>query len=114
MSAQLDMLETDLFDLKLGSALRDEGSERAATVRADLLALGRKFCRDAALRRPDRTATADDASRGFLTHNLPADSLGNGAGALFRGKDWEFTGQWKASARVSNHGHQNRVWRLVA
>lgn len=101
------------FDLALGEALKAEGIARAAQAKHDLLALGRLYCERAARSRPDRTATADDAARGFKAAGLPADALGNAAGSLFRGKRWEFTGQWRPSRRISNHGHQNRVWRLT-
>lgn len=109
-----DGAQPDPFDEALGQALKAEGIERAATAREDVLALGRELVRKAALRRPERTATADDAAFGFHVHGLPEDALGNAAGSLFRGKEWEFTGAWSPSKRTSNHGHQNRVWRLVA
>lgn len=110
MSAQLNLLDT--FDLRLAEAMKAAGLERAETARQDVLALGKQLCREAALKRPDRTATADDAARGFVRYGLDANALGNAAGSLFRGGDWEFTGRWQSSRRVSNHGHQNRVWRL--
>ncbi len=113
MDTQQDLAFDKGFDLKLGEALRELGVQRAATVNADGLLLARELCRRAALCRHDKTATADDAARGFLAHGLPADFIGNGAGALFRGRQWKFTGEWVKSFRVTNHAHQNRVWQFL-
>ena len=37
--------------------------------------------------------------------------MGNAAGSLFRGNEFQFTGQWKRSERISNHA---RVIRMEA
>ena len=102
------------MDLALGQALKEAGLDRVSDSRKEALFLGRVYVRRAALGRSDRTATADDAAAGFERAGLPADLLGNAAGALFRGKGWAFTGRWQKSERASNHAHQNRVWRYVA
>ncbi len=101
------------FNLAAGIADREEGLALAATNRSELLAIGRTLVKRAALRNYSREATADDAALGLSNMGFPANVLGNAAGSLFRGKEWEFTGQWRPSRRVSNHAHQNRVWRLV-
>ena len=49
--------------------------------------------------------TADDISEAV-------EGLGAATGAIFRGREWEFTGEWRKSKRVSNHARMNRVWRL--
>ena len=100
------------FDLDAGTAARDAGMALASMNRAELLLLARRIVRSAAMRRVDRTATADDASEGLAKLGYSADALGNAAGSVFRGKEWTFAGFWKASRRVTNHGHENRVWRL--
>jgi hypothetical protein len=99
------------FNLQAGEDLKATALDNAEKRNA--LELGRQFAREAALRRADRTATADDAARGFLRIGKPADFLGNSAGALFRGNEWEFTGRWQKSHRTTNHARQNRVWRLI-
>lgn len=99
------------FDLKLGEALRDMGMVRAASAKEDALALGRALCREAALKRHDRTATVDDATRGFMEYGLPPTLLGNAAGSLFKGGGWVFAGYTK-SKRVTNHAHTVMIWRL--
>ena len=86
------------------------GMDAAAEARKKILELGRMACFVAAKSRIDFTATADDASQWLFQHGY--GSLGNAAGSLFQRGDWVFTGQWVASQKVSNHGHQNRIWRL--
>lgn len=56
------------------------------------------------------TVTADDVADVLAAEGYP--SLGNAAGSLFKGKQWEFTGEWRKSKRVSSHSRFVRVWRL--
>ena len=101
------------FNVEEGERRRSDGMDVAAGSRRHVLRLTRHACVEAALARADRTATADDAQKWLLDQGYSSDYLGNAAGSLFTDKDtWEFTGQWFASQRVSNHGHKNRVWRL--
>ena len=108
---QCELVARPAFDLELGEALRDMGMARAASAKDDALALGRALCREAALKRHDRTATVDDATRGFMEYELPATLLGNAAGSLFKGGGWVFVGYTK-SKRVTNHDHTKMIWRL--
>jgi hypothetical protein len=110
---QSDLFGATAFNARLAEALKEEGIARSQAAHDNLLDLGRQYVKQAALGRDDRTATADDAARGFEAAGLSADSLGNASGALFRGKDWYFTGRWQKSSRATNHSHQNRVWRYV-
>jgi hypothetical protein len=107
MTAQTELY----FDPDLAEILKRAGVAAAENHRKDLLVLGRYYIRQAALSRADKTATADDAARGFLKAGLPCDVLGNAAGALFRGGEWEFTGRMEKSKRITNHAHRNMVWR---
>lgn len=107
-------MSDDDFDLKLGQALKFAGMESSADSKKDLLALGRQLCHNKALLRNDRTATADDAARGFKLVGLPPDCLGNASGSLFRGKEWTWTGEWQQSRRVTNHARVIRIWRLAS
>jgi hypothetical protein len=102
-----------IFDGEESERRRSDGMGIAAGSRRHVLRLTRHACVQAALARADRTATADDAQKWLIDQGYSSDYLGNAAGSLFTDKDtWEFTGQWFASQRVSNHGHKNRVWRL--
>ena len=101
------------FDGEEGERRRSDGMGTAAVSRKHVLRLARQACVEAALARANRTATADDAQKWLIDQGYSSDYLGNAAGSLFTDKDtWEFTGHWLPSQRVSNHGHQNRVWRL--
>ena len=101
------------FDSEEGEHRRREGMDIAAVSRKHVLRLSQQACVKAALARADRTATADDAQMWLIDQGYSSGYLGNAAGSLFKDKDtWEFTGRWVPSQRVSNHGHQNRVWRL--
>jgi hypothetical protein len=101
------------FDSEEGEHRRSEGMDIAAVSRKHILRLARQACVEAALARVDRTATADDAQMWLIDKGYSSDYLGNAAGSLFMDKEtWEFTGRRLPSQRVSNHGHQNRVWRL--
>jgi hypothetical protein len=102
-----------IFDGEKSERCRSEGMDIAAVSRKHVLRLARHACVEAALARADRTATADDAQMWLIDKGYSSDYLGNAAGSLFMEKDtWEFTGRRLPSQRVSNHGHQNRVWRL--
>ena len=79
---------------------------------ADNLALARCAAVEIALRHRDRITNADEVGE-LLLKEHGIDSLGPWAGAIFRGKDWEFTGQRVVSKRVKNHAREIKVWRYV-
>ena len=101
---------TELFDAAEAEAAKTRGMNTAALNRLELLAEARKIAVEIAMSRADRCVTADDVQAVLIERGF--GHLGNSAGHLFTGRNFEFTGQWKASERVSNHGHKNRVWRL--
>ena len=108
------MEQLDLFDAAKAQELKAEGMKvsRENPERISLLDIAREGARKAAESRISRTATADDAYVYLTSLGYDQFSLGNAAGSLFRGKEWEFTGGFRASRRTSNHGHLQRVWRL--
>ena len=111
--AMLARKDAATFDAEEGTRRREAGMDAAAAARKIVLGLARDACVAAALARTDRTATADDAQEWLVGQGYLSDYLGNAAGSLFRDKDtWEFTGRRAASRRVSNHRHENRIWRL--
>ena len=89
--------------IEQGRARRDTGLALAISGRMARLIIARFKAMDAAMTRPERTATSDDAALA---------GLGNATGAIFKTPAWEFTGQWKPSNRPSNHARYIRVWRL--
>jgi hypothetical protein len=100
------------FDKDRALKARDAGMDLAAQKHAALLEKVRVALVALAQSRQDRCVTADDAQRWLIANGHSPSELGNAAGSLFRGGDWEFTGRWTKSCRVSRHANQIRVWRL--
>ena len=99
------MMKMDLFE---GQMLKERGMSLAAESSATLLQKARDYAREHAVAWGH--VTADDVSAWLDDEGLP--DLGPAAGSLFRGKEWEFTGQFVQSSRVTNHARLLRVWRL--
>jgi hypothetical protein len=47
----------------------------------------------------------------MLNYGEEPELLGNAAGSIFRGVEWECVG-WKQSERKTNHARAIRIWRL--
>ena len=105
-------MSTHTFSLFAGVSERDMGIATAADSRNDLINKVREFLRTLARSRDNRCVTADDAYKFLAIRDGELQRLGNAAGALFRTGEWEFTGCWTPSTRVSNHARMVRVWRL--
>lgn len=101
------------FDFSAARERRERGIAEAEVSRAEVLELARRIAVRLAESREDRTVTADDVQRELIAQGYGPAALGNAAGSIFRGRRWVFTGRWRASERVSNHGHQNRIWQLL-
>jgi hypothetical protein len=101
------MNKPTLFDA-IESADRKEAS-LSKLESAGLLALARIVARQLAERWG--TVNADHVGH-EMKERYDIDSIGPAAGALFRGAEWEFTGQRVLSSRVSNHSREIKVWRL--
>jgi hypothetical protein len=95
-----------------GEQLRLKGMGLAADNAKQQLALARRVAAQIALRRKDRTVTADDVGR-ILQEVYGLDTLGPAAGSMFKTPDWKWTGQFRKSKRVTNHSRLLRVWRYV-
>jgi hypothetical protein len=102
-----------LFDADASEAGKVAGMGRAAESRASLLDLARPIAVYIALSRPTREVTADDVQRGLVELGYSPHALGNAAGSLFKGKEWEWTGKFIKSERVHSHSNLLRVWRYV-
>jgi hypothetical protein len=100
------------FSLFEGVAEKEAGLELAASSKNQLLERVRRHLRNLARDRDNRCVTADDATKFLVGIGEPDRALGNAAGSLFRSAEWEFTGCWTPSVRVSNHARVLRVWRL--
>lgn len=100
------------FNRQAGEARKDQGMSQAASSRAELLEWARAIAVWVASGRPARTCSADDVMHVLIDHGYNPEDLGNAAGSLFPRSQWEFTGAWEKSRRVSNHAHMNRIWKL--
>ena len=100
-----------LFNLDEARRLKEEGIKQAANNPMRPLDHARIFATLAV--RKYGEVTADDVYRAFKDRDMDFDTLGNAAGAIFRGPEWQFTGKWRASTRPSNHARMLRVWRLA-
>lgn len=101
------------FDPPLSQSAKVEGMEAASQgERGLLLAKVQDALKRIAAARPNRTATADDGQAWLVSQGYQPGDLGNAAGSMFSRKEWEFTGQWTKSARLSSHKNDIRIWRL--
>ena len=85
---------------------RDRGLKQVADNNQHFLEVARNVARQVAMRRG--TATSDDVRRECTLDPLHP----NAWGAVFKGKEWEWTGRYRMSHVVSRHGGMQRVWRL--
>jgi len=99
---------------KLFAEIEAEQANRAAKERSappDPLQLARDIAEDLA-RAGNGCCNADDVGK-VLKDQYGIPTLGGAAGSIFRGKQWEFTGEWIKSVRKSNHNRMIREWRLT-
>lgn len=99
----------DLFNHRASARLKREGMQRAANKRRENLEMARDYARLCA--RKYGTVHADIVGRWTVRRGI---DLGPAAGSLFKGKEWEWTGEWVKSSRTTNHGRMLRLWRLNA
>lgn len=100
-----------LWDPVAGEAAKEEGKARAAEGHATLLDVARELARRHG--QMYGTCTADDVQRALDARGVSVRALGNAAGSLFRGSEWEWTGEFVKSDRVHAHRNLLRVWRYV-
>jgi hypothetical protein len=99
------------FDYEAGQAAKEAGLDRACNphFRKDLLGLAQYAAHSYA--NAHDSVTYDDVYRILDGIGREPELLGNAAGAVFRGDEWECIG-WKPSERVTNHKRPIRIWRL--
>ena len=100
------MKQTTIFDIEEARAKRDGGLSLVERNNQRFL----QVARDTAKRicAVKGTVTMDE-----VREQCPWEPLHPAAwGSVFRGKDWEWTGEWKQSKIVSRRGGYQRVWRL--
>lgn len=104
--------QPDLFTQREGERRRDAGREASAGKGADILDKARRLARTIAQAAKDHCVTADEVFAALIEIGYKPEELGNAAGSLFRGKEWQFSGQWRKSTRVTNHARYIMIWRL--
>ena len=104
------MTQLDLFNPAKGLARKEEALTNLEHSRRGALEAARKVAVQVAKIRG--SCSADDVYKNLITRGWGERALGNAAGAIFRGKDWEPCG-WVQSKRVSNNGRMIRLWRLA-
>lgn len=98
------------FDRIESERLKREGMKQAADNSASL-GYARMVAKHIAFTRRPYIVTADDVGA-ELERRGYSGNLGPAAGSLFKGPEWEFTGQRIRSTRKSNHARELKVWRL--
>lgn len=89
----------------MNAILKQQGMEEAAVKRAVLLDQAREHARRVAGTKG--TVTADDIDKSVR------EALGPAAGSIFKGGDFQFTGQRVTSKLPSNHARELKVWQLT-
>ena len=110
MAITYQKLSKQIFDYELGKQLKRQGMSVAEAANLSDLELARTIARTIA-KNGDGTCDADQVGR-VLKRHYGIDTLGPAAGSLFKGEDWEFTGDRRRSARAKNHAREIKVWRL--
>lgn len=102
-----------LFDAAEGERRKEAGRQQAADNKPSLLELARRLATDVARSRSDRRVSMDDVQEALVAHGISERALGNAAGSVFRGNQWEWTGERVKSRRPHAHANEIKVWRLV-
>ena len=98
------------FNLRSGRSLRDEGMDRAANKRQDLLAEWRDLA--VLICETVGVCTTDDLRRHFGAKAMGINEQ-NWMGSIFRDSRFEWTGRMQPSRIPGNHARMIKVWRLV-
>jgi hypothetical protein len=100
------------FDLAEGERRKEQGMALASAPlsRKQLLEIARLVA--VRIARQQGWVTSDDVFYALLREGFDPTALGPAAGCVFRDKCFVFTGEWRKSARVSNHASDLRVWKL--
>lgn len=103
--------QLSIFDAIESQRHRDDGMALAADNRAALLHEAREIAKD--LAKYGREISADDVQAELVKRGYGVKALGNAAGSLFAGRDWQWTGRRVKSKRIHAHANELKTWRLV-
>ncbi len=99
-----------MYDLRQSEQGKQEGMALAASNKKEGLNKARILAVDIALRQVNREITSDMV--GIAMTHRGMTPLGPAMGSLFRDGNWQFTGKYVKSSKVSNHSRMLRVWAL--
>jgi hypothetical protein len=99
-----------LFDVAESERRKEEGMALARLDKGKTLQVAKELAY--IICRCNGTVTTDDIAYRMNSMGLHYSVLGNAAGSIFKGKQWEWTGQCTRSDRVLRHRGVIRVWRL--
>jgi len=97
------------LNLELGKRLKERGMNTAAMNRAQLLAEAIRCAWRLGVTHGQ--VSADMIAAEFIRRGLDFAALGNAAGSIFKGADWEPCG-FTQSTRPARHAGMIRVWKL--
>lgn len=99
-----------LFDSQLSEQAKETGMNQAAEAKKALL----KYARELAIKLASggKEISADDVQKALYEQGINIHALGNSAGSLFAGKQWEWTGRRIKSIRQHAHANEIKIWRL--
>jgi len=103
------MFPSDIFDAIEADRLKHEGMHRAAHAKSALLEMARDRARRIAQEQGE--VTMDDVMQRLVHEGIDPTALGPAAGSVFKNAEWEFTGRFVKSARITNHSRLLRVWK---
>lgn len=110
MTSPVNTMQNSLFDAIESQRHADVGMNIAAENNAVLLTRAREIAKEIANKQGE--VTADDVQMKLIEEGHHPHALGNAAGSLFRGREWEWTGKMVKSARIHAHANKLNVWRL--
>jgi hypothetical protein len=98
-----------LFDYAQSIQERDKGIKTATSGREQALARARSIAKMIA--QINGNITADDVRREYEYRGGSWEDLGNAAGSIFKGKQWQCVG-FENSTVTTSHARALRVWTL--
>jgi len=104
--------QPNIFDFIEAKHLKEKGMATAANSRNELLNVARDCAIWYAKHQGFGICTADDVAKVMTDRGYTYSDLGNAAGSIFKANDWNFTGSYVKSKKVSAHARDIKVWRL--
>jgi hypothetical protein len=107
----MQSLQLAMFDKHASERAKRRGMTEAERGARNFLDYAREVAHELATKRP-HGITADDVQQALVERGHDIHRLGNAAGSLFRGPEWQFTGERRRSVRIHAHANELKVWRL--